>query len=108
MMSFMNYPDGSRILIQPCPDHLPIQCSFGATCLLYKDLLKHFSEESQTDFYILPSSIHEVILVPTLENDCYGELSDMVREVNDSQLMDDEILSTHAYYYSRCKNEITM
>ncbi|WP_303874946.1 DUF5688 family protein [Eubacterium ramulus] len=81
---------------------------FGATCLLYKDLLKHFSEESQTDFYILPSSIHEVILVPTLENDCYGELSDMVREVNDSQLMDDEILSTHAYYYSRRKNEITM
>ena len=32
----------------------------------------------------------------------------MVREVNDSQLMDDEILSTHAYYYSRRKNEITM
>ena len=81
---------------------------FGAACLLYKDLLKHFSEESQTDFYILPSSIHEVILVPTLGNDCYGELSDMVREVNDSQLMDDEILSTHAYYYSRRKNEITM
>lgn len=81
---------------------------FGAACLLYTDLLKHFSEESQTDFYILPSSIHEVILVPTLENDCYGELSDMVREVNDSQLMDDEILSTHAYYYSRRKNEITM
>ncbi len=81
---------------------------FGAACLLYKDLLKHFSEKSQTDFYILPSSIHEVILVPTLENDCYGELSDMVREVNDSQLMDDEILSTHAYYYSRRKNEITM
>ena len=81
---------------------------FGAACMLYKDLLKHFSEKSQTDFYILPSSIHEVILVPTLENDCYGELSDMVREVNDSQLMDDEILSTHAYYYSRRKNEITM
>lgn len=38
---------------------------FGAACMLYKDLLKHFSEKSQTDFYILPSSIHEVILVPT-------------------------------------------
>ena len=62
-----------------------------------------------TDWFLyLQPSIHEVILVPTLENDCYGELSDMVREVNDSQLMDDEILSTHAYYYSRRKNEITM
>ena len=32
----------------------------------------------------------------------------MVQEVNDTQLQDDEILSTHAYYYSRKENEITM
>ena len=54
------------------------------------------------------SSIHEVILVPTLENSDYQELSEMVQEVNDTQLQDDEILSTHAYYYSRKENEITM
>lgn len=49
-----------------------------------------------------------LILVPTLENSDYQELSEMVQEVNDTQLQDDEILSTHAYYYSRKENEITM
>ncbi len=81
---------------------------FGASCILYKNLLKNLAEEAQTDFYILPSSIHEVILVPTLECSNYEELSNMVQEVNDTQLQDDEILSTHAYYYSRKANEITM
>ncbi len=81
---------------------------FGAACILYKNLLKNLAEEAQTDFYILPSSIHEVILVPTLDCDNYPELSEMVQEVNDTQLQDDEILSIHAYYYSRKSNEITM
>lgn len=81
---------------------------FGAACLLYTDLLKEYAERSQTDFYILPSSIHEVILIPALETDQYDELSAMVREVNDAELADDEILSTHAYYYSRSRNEIIM
>lgn len=81
---------------------------FGAACIIYPNLLQHYAAEAQTDFYILPSSIHEVILVPTLENSDYQELSEMVQEVNDTQLQDDEILSTHAYYYSRKENEITM
>ena len=81
---------------------------FGAACMLYKDLLHQLAEEAEMDFYILPSSIHEVILVPTLECNNYHELSEMVQEVNDTQLQDDEILSTHAYYYSRKRNEISM
>lgn len=81
---------------------------FGAACIIYPNLLQHYAAEAQTDFYILPSSIHEVILVPTLENSDYQELSEMVQEVNDTQVQDDEILSTHAYYYSRKENEITM
>ena len=81
---------------------------FGAACIIYPNLLQHYAAEAQTDFYILPSSIHEVILVPTLDCDNYPELSEMVQEVNDTQLQDDEILSIHAYYYSRKSNEITM
>ena len=47
---------------------------FGAACIIYPNLLQHYAAEAQTDFYILPSSIHEVILVPTLENSDYQEL----------------------------------
>ena len=37
----------------------------GASVLLYDDVLQTFALKKKTDFYILPSSIHEVILVPS-------------------------------------------
>jgi hypothetical protein len=80
----------------------------GAACILYDDLLKQYAAQADTDFYILPSSIHEVILIPTTEDTCQEELSEMVMEVNASQLLEEEVLSDHAYYYSRKTNEITM
>jgi hypothetical protein len=80
----------------------------GAACILYDDLLKQYATQADTDFYILPSSIHEVILIPTTEDTCQEELSEMVMEVNASQLLEEEVLSDHAYYYSRKTNEITM
>lgn len=81
---------------------------YGAVCILYEDLLKKYAAQTETDFYILPSSIHEVILIPAMEQNCHQELSKMVQEVNHSQLLEEEILSDHAYYYSRKTNKITM
>lgn len=81
---------------------------YGAACILYEDLLKEYARQAETDFYILPSSIHEVILIPAVDPNCQQELSQMVKEVNHSQLLEEEILSDHAYYYSRESNEITM
>ena len=80
--------------------------SYGAACVLYKDLLREYAEMMSCDFYVLPSSIHEVILVPAMENTRLPELSDMVRRVNESTLMPEEILADHAYYYSRKDNRI--
>lgn len=37
---------------------------FGATVLLYKDVFKNFAVEKEEDLYILPSSTHEVIVIP--------------------------------------------
>ena len=61
-----------------------------------------------SDFYILPSSVHEVILVPTTSKKDLQKMSDMVESVNTSTLLPEEILSDHAYYYSREQDEITM
>lgn len=79
----------------------------GASCILYNDLLSTIAERYQTDFYILPSSIHEVILLPVTESRDMEELSEMTKEVNATQLSKEEILSDHAYYYSRETGEIT-
>ena len=51
------------------------------------------------NFYILPSSIHELILVVDHEEYEMEVLSAMVRKVNEEQLTADEILSDHAYYF---------
>jgi hypothetical protein len=80
----------------------------GATCLLYENVLRDFSDKIHSDFYILPSSIHEVILVP-FEKEMNSEaLSEMVRDVNRTQVACDEVLSDRVYLYSRKNNVITM
>ncbi len=78
----------------------------GAACLLYHDILAEFAERLHQDLFIIPSSIHEVILVPTQEQDGYERLTQMVKEVNATQVEAEEILADHVYYYSRDKHEV--
>ena len=65
------------------------------------DLLERISNELRDDFYILPSSIHEVIILPRRYSPAPEELDQMIVEINETQVAVDEILSDHAYYYSR-------
>lgn len=52
-------------------------------------------------FYVLPSSIHEVIVVPECKNLFRKkELDEQVREVNKTEVTENEILSDHAYYFN--------
>lgn len=78
----------------------------GATTMIYKDVIRNFAKEHDTDFYILPSSIHEVILVPYEERISKEELKDMVGEVNCTQVALEEVLSDRVYIYRRDTNMI--
>lgn len=80
----------------------------GATCLLYDNVLMRFSEKLRSDLYILPSSIHEVIIVPFDKSISKVSLSEMVKDVNQNQVAEDEVLSDKVYYYSRENNAITL
>lgn len=80
----------------------------GAACLLYSNVLHDFSEQFHSDFYIFPSSIHELILVPTPDQDNGNSYSEMVREINATQLAREEILSDRVYYYSRERGLIVL
>ncbi len=79
----------------------------GASVILYKDILREFADCMEHNLYILPSSIHEVII---LLDDEYAkdpeELARMVRETNRIVVDREEILSDHVYYYDREKDEI--
>lgn len=73
----------------------------GAACMLYKGLLAGFTKHIEADVYIIPSSIHEVILVP-IDGDVTREgLADMVKSVNQTELSVEEILSDEVYVFTR-------
>ncbi len=80
----------------------------GAAVILYDQLLKQLADSLGSDLVILPSSIHEVLLVPAASNVNLAPYHDIVREVNETQLTDDEILSGHAYFFSRAKGILSM
>ena len=81
----------------------------GAVEMLDKNVLKKAAEILGREFAILPSSIHEVLLVPATGAE--GEMEEyakIVKEVNDTQVLPEEILSYHVYRYSEDTKEITI
>ena len=58
------------------------------------------ADRINNDLYILPSSVHELITVPASFGSC-EDLKKTVRNVNDTVLVSDEILSYSVYRYSR-------
>lgn len=80
----------------------------GAACILYENVLYDFAQKLGADLYILPSSVHEVILLPKLSMFEKDELVNMVKEVNTEGFAADEVLSDHVYEYNRTERLITM
>lgn len=73
--------------------------NYGAASIAYPYVLDMLAEVLKENFYVLPSSVHEVIIVPESAELHWYELERMVREINESQVPEDEILSNHVYYY---------
>ena len=71
----------------------------GAGVILYDGLLRTFAEKIGGDFYILPSSVHEVIFVPANGDMDARYLIQMVKEVNATEVAPDEVLSDNVYKY---------
>ncbi len=59
------------------------------------------------DYWLLPSSLHEFILLPVREDD-HDEafLAKVIREVNESEVADEEILSYHLYRYRQENDKV--
>lgn len=78
----------------------------GAAAILYPGLLKKMADKLQGNFYIIPSSIHEVILLSAAAMQSVNELKCMIEEVNTTQVEKQEILSYSLYFYSREEDSI--
>lgn len=73
--------------------------SYGAACMAYPHVLEMIGGILQSDYYVLPSSVHEVVIVPYCDNITAAELDEMVRDINLTQVSEEEVLSDHAYLY---------
>ncbi|MEG2700536.1 MAG: DUF5688 family protein, partial [Hungatella sp.] len=70
--------------------------------------LKSFADLLEQDLVILPSSIHEVLLVPYEEELCFEELASMVQHINQTEVPQADQLSNQIYYYSRIKDQVSL
>lgn len=73
----------------------------GAAAVLYEGVIEKLAEEYETDLYLLPSSIHEMIVVPAFDRTMYELLGVMVKNINDQYVENEEILSDRVYIYQR-------
>ncbi len=81
------------VLVVTAQDHV-----LGASALLYPGVLDELAERLDGNFYIIPSSVHEVMVMPEKYADPEN-LNDMIFTTNQDMLEPDQILSSHCYFY---------
>ena len=81
----------------------------GACVMLYNDFMKALAKKLGSNLYIIPSSVHEIIVLQDLG---YGEFNDSLKEmisyVNQTEVRPEDKLSDSLYYYDRETDKITI
>lgn len=104
------YPSGihtlGEVLGMPETDDMPkmyvlsnSRSEYGAACISYSGVLDAAAEKLGKDFFVLPSSIHEVLLVPDDGNADITALKQMVHDVNASEVDPPDVLTNNVYHY---------
>lgn len=103
--------------------HVPIDCfvdhkkplyvvrskGWGSSAgLFYPGTMERLAEIAEGDYYILPSSIHEVLMLPAGELDDTEKLKEMVKEINQDAVDESERLSNNVYYYNAEKHKFSI
>lgn len=71
----------------------------GAGVIAYPDFMNQVAEQVGGDFFVLPSSVHEVLVIPDDGSIDRHDLESMVREVNASEVLPKDQLSDNVYHY---------
>lgn len=75
------------------------QNTLGAAAMFYPGLLQDTAEKMQADLFVLPSSVHEVLLMQDDGNTDYRDLEVMVQGINATEVAPTDRLSDHVYHY---------
>ena len=87
-------PEDEQIFVATVPDKI-----HGAGVIAYPNFMEDAAQKMGGDFFVLPSSIHEVLLVRDNGQMTAKELENMVKEVNATQVEPADQLTDHVYHY---------
>ena len=78
----------------------------GAVYIMYDEVLQGLAQETGSDLYLLPSSVHEVMAVPAYGNP--ASLAQMVEEINVKEVELEERLSNNVYHYDKMLHKLSV
>lgn len=106
--NLMFEPEEQQLLLEEVPLRILSnqQRVYGAACILYPGALAEIAEKEDANLYILPSSVHEVILLPDSRTEEPIHLKSMIYDVNRTQLEPEEVLSDSLYYFDRLEKNV--
>lgn len=79
----------------------------GAAALARDDVLEKVGSLLEANYYVLPSSVHEVLVVPDNGAVSLTELENMVKDINEAQVGPKDMLSNKVQYYDRDARTLT-
>lgn len=72
---------------------------FGASAIMYRNVLRDLAKRFNHNLYLLPSSIHEFLVLPEEDDIRIENLKDVVLDVNENVLDEKDFLSNSIFYY---------
>lgn len=71
---------------------------YGASAIL--GLISTFKEKYKNGFFVLPSSIHEVLVIPNNGDSSIEMFNAMVHDVNTTTVLPEEVLADNAFFFA--------
>ena len=79
---------------------------FGATALFYPEVKAQIADATGGSYYVLPSSVHELIVLPDNGTFDERELARMVQSVNSCEVRPEEQLGNKVLYYNAAMDRL--
>ena len=111
----LNNPNDPRAFMLPPEEETPSMYVltntdrvFGAVAVINTDIMDGIADKIGGDFVVIPSSIHEVIVLPCIEGFDPKEIEELIATVNNSEVNPEDRLSYNAYGYDSQKHELVL
>ena len=103
LSSFLGVEEGTAtdLYVASMPD-----MANGAGVILYPHFMEKAAQELGGDFYVIPSSVHEVLLLKDDGAIALEDMKEIVRSVNRSEVSHEDFLSDNVYHFDASQRKL--